>query len=167
MGRYRDRKLNAVPGRQGRMHQRMVQRRLARTNLGVVSTTPGMRMMGMGPILAPIGLVTLLGFGVLGYALLTRPATPVQKVAKPVKPKRIPFWRKWRPFKKSKLPVTASAFPVVSAPVAVPVPVPVMNAPVATQYAAPAPLIHNRKVPITERAISKLTKRPVITNYRV
>ena len=28
-----------------------------------------------------------------------------------------------------------------------------------------APIIHNRKVPIRERVLSKVTKRPVVTNY--
>ena len=33
-------------------------------------------------------------------------------------------------------------------------------------YAATgAPIVHNRKVPLKERALSKITRRPVITNY--
>jgi hypothetical protein len=31
--------------------------------------------------------------------------------------------------------------------------------------AARPPIIHNRKVPLTERALSRVTGRPVITNY--
>jgi hypothetical protein len=28
-----------------------------------------------------------------------------------------------------------------------------------------APIVHNRKVPLKERALSKVTGRPVVTNY--
>lgn len=32
-------------------------------------------------------------------------------------------------------------------------------------YASGAPIVHNRKVPLKERALAKVTRRPVVTNY--
>ncbi len=108
----------------------------------------GMRPLGLG-------LVGLVGAGVIGYALLNKKrsisTTGFSSTGK------LSTWRKFLPFRSSVMGTTTTFG----------------TAPISTGFAngglvnniAKAPIVHNRKVPMKERLISKVSGRPVVTNY--
>ena len=69
MGRHHDKKYGygVTSARNGRVHQRMAQRRLAKQGVPAPMAV-GMSRFGM----APLGLIGLVGVGILGYSLLKR-----------------------------------------------------------------------------------------------
>ena len=69
MGRHHDKKYGygVTSARNGRVHQRMAQRRLAKQGVPAPMAI-GMSRFGM----APLGLIGLVGVGILGYSLLKR-----------------------------------------------------------------------------------------------
>ncbi len=107
----------------------------------------GMRPLGLG-------LVGLVGAGVIGYALLNKKRSI--STTGFTSTGRVSTWRKFLPFRSSVMGTTTFG-----------------TAPIATGFAkgglvnniATAPIVHNRKVPMKERLISKVSGRPVVTNY--
>ena len=141
-------------GRNGRVHQRMAQRRLAKQG-GI-----GMGMGGFG--LAPLGLIGLVGAGVLGFSLLNK-----RSIGGGFGFGKL---RSWLPLRTKRGIVTAPGISptLAAAPIATAATIPAVNTfgtGLTTGLATGAPIVHNRKVPLKERALSKVTGRPVVTNY--
>ena len=150
MGRHHDKKYGYATsyGRNGRVHQRMAQRRLAKQG-GV-----GMGMGGFG--LAPLGLIGLLGAGILGYSVLSK-----RSIGGGFGFGKL---RSWLPLRTRRGIVTAPGISptLAAAPIATAA---TFGTGLTTGLATGAPIVHNRKVPLKERALSKVTGRPVVTNY--
>ena len=153
MGRHHDKKYGygaSSYGRNGRVHQRMAQRRLAKQGV------PAPMAIGLSRYgLAPLGLIGLLGAGVLGYSLLNKRSIGGFGFGR---------LRNWLPLRTRRGIVTAPGIAptLASAPIAASV---TAGTTIGTGLATGAPIVHNRKVPLKERAISKITGRPVVTNY--
>ena len=139
MGRHHDKKYGygVTSARNGRVHQRMAQRRLAKQGM------PAPMAIGMSRFgLAPLGLIGLVGAGILGYSLLSK-----RSIGGGFGFGKL---RSWLPLRTKRGIVTA----------------PGITSSIGTGIASTgAPIVHNRKVPLKERAIAKVTGRPVVTNY--
>ena len=134
MGRHHDKKYGygVTSARNGRVHQRMAQRRLAKQGV------PSPMAIGMSRFgLAPLGLIGLVGAGILGYSLLSK-----RSIGGGFGFGKL---RSWLPLR--------TKLGIVTAPG------------IASSFGTGAPIVHNRKVPLKERALAKVTGRPVVTNY--
>jgi hypothetical protein len=161
MGRHHNRKYGVspfgiVPGNHRTYthvtHQRRLQRNLRKGKTSYITVSylkgnyPAGVGMGMGTYgLGGIGLLGLLGAGVLGYTLFHKKSIGMNSFG---------LKRSWLPWKTSPIGVTTG---IASAPIA--------TGGVINSLATGTPIVHNRKVPIKERLLSKVTGRPVITNY--
>ena len=141
MARHHNKKYGygVTSARTGRVHQRMQQRRLAKQ--GVPSTMAiGMSRFG----LAPLGLIGLVGAGILGYSLLNK-----RSIGGGFGFGKL---RSWLPLRTKRGIVTA---PGIASNFGTGI----------NSFNTGAPIVHNRKAPLKERALSKITGRPVVTNY--
>ena len=139
MARHHDRKYGygVTSARTGRVHQRMAQRRLAKQGM------PAPMAIGMSRFgLAPLGLIGLVGAGILGYSLLSK-----RSIGGGFGFGKL---RSWLPLRTKRGIVTA---PGIASTTGI------------NSFNTGAPIVHNRKVPLKERALSKITGRPVVTNY--
>lgn len=154
----------------GRVHYKMEQRRLAKS--GPVGR--GMAGMNASGLAQPLGLVGLVGAGVLGYSLLKKKGGGFSSFGGLLPSSRamtgFPTTAGISPtLAAAPLATATSTIPITTAaPIAPTMPIsaaPIPAAPVAAA-AGGGPIVHNRKLPLRERAIAKITGRPVVTNYR-
>ena len=146
MARHHDRKYGygVTSARNGRVHQRMAQRRLAKQGM------PAPMAIGMSRFgLAPLGLIGLVGAGILGYSLLSK-----RSIGGGFGFGKL---RSWLPLRTKRGIVTAPGIaPSIGTGIA---------STGINSFNTGAPIVHNRKVPLKERALSKITGRPAVTNY--
>ena len=96
--------------------------------------------------LAPLGLIGLVGAGILGYSLLSK-----RSIGGGFGFGKL---RSWLPLRTKRGIVTA---PGIASSIGATTGI--------NSFNTGAPIVHNRKVPLKERALSKITGRPVVTNY--